>query len=687
MIKSIIIKFILPILFFIVLIFSISYKSIGSNNVIWYNDWSYYFNIEDKDSYTETIYSDDYFWSNLSSIIFLKKSKWEATNLLKKIWLNDFIVSYILSFWLLFLVAIIYYFIFSSISQNILFWYLSWVFVIFNNFTIESIAFWGFFYYSSGLISLGLLLFIFTRIYVNWFVNKKHLFTIILAWSIIILPIHLVIFTICIIGFFLFTKYWSKKKNNHLLVYWLIMVIWIHSYWIIPFIVNTLSVSSTIVYSGWASWVLDWYSKMASYMNIVSFRQYFNIISQQLFLSPIVNIFYISIIIGFFALPLSWSKKKFWWLIIFLFILYLIFFNISLWPNSALTWKLFQYLWDNISVFHFFRSFTRFIIILVPIILMVYALYIRENRNIPNQIIITITIIIWLVHFPLLSWDLKWVIPKMEIPIEYYELNEFLDKQEDTKNIISYPNINYELHSWNISSSNLMRQNYYFQETFLNANLIYDRASLQLKNKSPLLNSIFKYKFDDNLINNIKASWINYILVHKDYLNVFSWNIIPYNRYKLYFDNKTKKVIENEYFILYEIENSLKSIKLQEWNLKINKIDSTRYDLLLSVKGNDILKFYRNFDKNWILLNKKWEKVEFQHEIYNSTFNQWYIDIKKIGLEDLKINTDWSKNIELTLYYRMQNYYIIGKQISILFLCLVILLWIFWIFKNKRNEK
>lgn len=683
---NIIYKTLFPIIFFMIVIFVISYKPLLSQSPIAYNDWSYFFNSTEKNGYIQTVYSDDYFWSNLSSITFLKTIKWNLNIILKKTYMPDWIISYIMSFWLLYLVSLLYFFIFKNISQNEWYWYFAGIFVIFNNFTIESIAFWWFFYYAFWLISLALLLFTIFKAYERKQIRIQDIaFIWIISWC-IILPIHLVIYALSIIIFFIFNFFNKETKWNYLLILSWVLIAWIHAYWIIPFIVNTVSVSSTEIYGWNASWVVSGYSRIANYLNIISFRQYFNVISFQLFSSSIVLLYYLVLAAGFVYISCIKKSKKYTPILLLFFIIYFIFFNISLWPNSYITGNLFQTLWNSSSVFQFFRSFTRFLIILIPLILLCYAIFLRENK-INKRFIIWWIFITILLHYPLLTWNLKWVVPSMKVPAEYQQINNFLETYNGNKNIISYPNIAYETYSWSISWSNKMRQDYYLKEYLLNWNIIYDRTSLRLSKKGPDFKKIFSNKIDNNLNRYLENNSIDLVLVHKDYINIFNWWAINYNNFIDYFNLNSELILDNNYYNLYKLKNPKNILEMYFWSIDYKKVNSVEYDLEINLKSEtDILNFYKNFDNNWSFYWEDWNQVLFEQFRHNLNFNNWLIDLDKVDMKNYNKNNDWTYTLRLKLYYKMQDYFILWKQISFWFIILIIVIFTFWVLR-KKNEK
>lgn len=690
MIKNLLLKYILPIFIFILIVFSISYKVLPSTWVIAYNDWSYFFNIDVKKDYQKSVYTDDYLWQDLSGIVFLNFWKTHIISGMKSLWFNDNYISYIITFWLAFLCSIIYYFIFLKISWNILVGYLSWFFVLFNNFTIESIAFGWYFYYFLWLISLWWLLLLLYNIYNNEKLIFKDIILISLLSIIIILPIHLVMYILIIIFIYIFSLIKGNViKNNYLLPISILLIILLHWYWILPFLINMFTVSSDVIYWWNADAVLNGYSKIANYLNIMSFRQYFNLISFKIFPFTFVYIWYF-ILLAFIVYILFIKKifsKKEYSLLLFLTVLYFVFFNISLGPNSFLTGGIYQYLWDNFSFFHFFRSFTRFIIVIIPLFLLIFTIFFKV-KILKKRIFVLVISALVIFHFPLMSWNLNGVVTSMNVPNEYNELNEIINKKD---RIISFPNISYETYSWSINESDLMIQDYYFNEYMLNSPIIYNRASLLLHNRKGIFKTLFLPDFKwPKLFNTVRDNNIKYIIIHKDNINVFNWKIIYYKDFIKYFNRYWNKVIENKYYNLYSIDKIKPKIYLNDGNLTFKQISSVKYKINIKNINNNTLYFLNNFSDKWKIYplsddgnNLKaysysdiklfFSKTLFwwdNHKKYNKYANKWDIDkefiINNYNPNIYTVNNDWSINLNVILFYKPQIYLYIWFIITLI---------------------
>jgi len=704
MIKKFLITYMLPIIFFMMLTLSISYKVLPNTWAIAHNDWAYYFNIDSKKDYQKSVYTDDYLGTDLSSIVFLHFIKANIASWLKSLWTDDNYVSYIITFWLAFICSLLYYFIFFNISWNRLFWYFAGIFVIFNNFTIESLAFGGYFYYFLWLISFSFLFYLIYRSYNDKWITLNISMLLVLASIFIVLPIHLLIYIIVTIVYIIFLYFSKRLKYKHYVILIIVWIILLHSYWIFPFITKMFSSSSELIYGWNANNVFSWYTKIASYLNIISFRQYFNIISWELYPYIFTYIWYIWILWSMIYILLkkeSFLKKEYAFLV-FLFILYFIFFNISLWPNSTITWAIWVYLWDNFSIFHFLRSFTRFLIILIPVVLLFFTIYLKKN-DIHKWI--SLVIFIWLIitHPPLLSWNLNGVITSINIPNEYKAINKLTWNSDRT---ISYPNISYETYNWSVGDSKIMKQDYYLQENYIKTPILYNRASLSLQNK----NITFHTFFNNNLswlANQLKNNNIQYVLVHKDSANVFNGKKIYFQNYIDYFSKHSNQVLDNGYFSLYKLNNVQPKIFSKNSNLSFKQISSVKYKINIKNLNINNLYFLNNFSDKWKIyawkngIENKYSYYDISflfkkdyfsstHKKYNEFANSWILNkeeiLNRFPKGSYSKNSDWTINVDLVLYYIPQVYYYIWKILSWITLIFLITSYLFIYFRRKYEK-
>lgn len=248
-----------------------------------------------------------------------------------------------------------------------------------------------------------------------------------------------------------------------------------------------------------------------------------------------------------------------------------------------------------------------------------------------------------------------------------------------------------------------MRQNYYLKENLLLNPVIYDRASLNLHSQNTIFKEIFRAKFNALIDNNIK-----YVLVHKDYINVFNWLPISFKKYSDYFDTIWVKLLDNEYYNLYELSDVRERIYTDSDNLEFEQISSVKYKIWIkNLEDKETLHFLNNFNSNWKIYDPNWiTNIPYSYknislltrdtffgdsqEVHNKYANKWLIDkntvINNFSKNSYVNNFDWSIDVDLILFYKPQIYYYIGKIITFLTLLLMSFSLIIH-FILKRNAK
>lgn len=702
-------------------ILGMSYKILPNIGGISYNDSAYFWNLQEKKDSIISAYSSDYGGTSLLNGIFLYAPKWILIYIFKIFGLNDFWISYLLSFGWVFITAIVGYFILSKISQSRIYWFLGTLLLLYNNIAIEYLAFGQYSYYSYTLAIL-LLLNTFLKVYQNWWmISCSDILKIGLFSLLVILPINLVGYGILILSLYLFllVEFWYKKKYVVSLILVGISILILNIYWMLPFFIWLGTTNSWAIYSGNADWVLQGFSKMATHINILSFRQYFNTISDQLFDSPFVSIGYVGLL-AILTYSFGFVRKvKERSMIIFLFVLYLIFFHLSLWPNSIITWDSFRYLWENYSFFHFFRSFTRFSIPTFCILLVILALYFRILKNSKIQGIISILLIpiILGLHYPLLTGNMKDILVAIRIPNEYSTLNA---RVKNNETIISYPNPAYETYSWSVGKSDIQVEDYFLKEYIVDSPILYDRASINLKNRLWFYSEVFwDNPLKDTLIETLRENSIEYVLVQKKLINVFNKSSVEYRLYREFFLRNSEKILDNREFSLFYIWKWKKKLYSENWYaMTFQRNASYGFSFTTHLPQSSTISFLENFHLwwklyleqytsldctengkiyNWTLswesniwtgryhvtecpsknqfyagweLAKLWKKpiFDYTHTIIYDYANQWTIDpeyIKKhYSREYYKENPDGSIDVRMTLYFQPQSYFYLGLIIS-----------------------
>ncbi len=724
MIKKILFHVILPIIVFWWLTLSISHKILPNTWAIAHNDWSYYFNLDHKTEYINSVYTDDYFWKDISSTVFLRLIKWNTIKFLNSLWLNHNYSSYVMTFWMLFFSSLLYYFLFSSYTNRPLFGYMAWVFVIFNNFTIESLAFWWYFYYFAWLSVLWIAIYRILLIHDRKSVLRNDIVILSLSALLIILPMHLAMYSLLLWIYYVYSLIFSKMHHRYKILIAIIFIIGLHSYWIFPFLFSLVTNDAWSVYWWNLDAVLAWYKNIATYINIVQFRQYFNLIS--IFTNNFIwnSIFYYIVLLIFLLGLLKSFKSWKWNILLFLLITYLFFLNLSLWFNSALTWDLRLYFRNKFSVFHFFRSFTRFIIVIIPIFIATFIVLTNKSKY---KVTIVSLFMVWnvLAHMNLFSWNLSWVIPAIDIPNEYELLNQTI-WSDKLYRVLSLPNLSYESYTWSISDVKKMRQDYYFKEYYLNSPVLHDRTSLKLWNSNAEFEKIFKdWVNSDDFIETLSQNNIWYVIIHKDYLNILDWSIISSENVISYFEKLLNPILSNDFYDLYKIETASSLLNVtKNASIVYAKESSFSYSIDLSIprSWNVELMFLNSFDSNWKLFpeSKKTESCKNKHKYHNwaiKCLDETLFPIIKIlrslfkddVLENVKykdyankrvfdydmlpkswklnenIDSSWEVRVTFNLIYIKQWYFYIWLSVSVLFI--IILFMLFLKFREKNDQE
>lgn len=712
-------QIILAIVLFLVITILASYKVFPSKGILTFNDFAFFHNWRTSLGEIATTLSSNYLGQEQSSILFNYAPKSVAINILNFFHFSDNQIAYILFFGLFFLSAVIYFFVFYKISRNYFFGLLAGIFVILNNLTIEHLAFGGAFYYFLGLISFAGLFSVFWYIYKNSIVSWKDIISIILIALLIIHPFYLVIYLSSLVIFFVFFITYSKNFKKNIIKFLIILlgIVSVHAYWLFPFIYGTIHHTAIEIYNNNIDNVFEGFLKVASYTNSVNFFQYFNLFSEHFHQTTFHYIFYSGILLLIISSLFFINNKKHKLFLFFILIVYFIFSNLALGPVSQISGGLWNWLWNNVPFFKFFRVFSRFLIIIIPIYLLYFAVFTREWKYRYKNMIFAglILIILWL-NIGILTGDLKGNILATQIPKEYQKINELF--KNDTGNIIAFPTAGYESYWWGMNTNRtIMTQDYYLKDYLFSMPIIYNRGALNLDKQNNIFEDTLKFgDFNEkNLDSNLLNMNISYILIQKDIIDVENGKKIDYELFDKYFSANHKYILveNNQYFNLYRYNaNSGKSVKI-DGDIIFQKINSTEYninlknlfnikDLILLQRYNENWKIYLHKESNSNLDDKSMIKellypfqkvlLDNNHKVAYDYANKWQIDAKYIkdnfSPDYYKINKDGTIDIELTLFFKPQSYFYWGILISVLSILILIISLLVLITKTiKERDK
>lgn len=555
------------------------------------------------------------------------------------------------------------------------------LFLIFNNFTLESLYYGSISFISLGYISTLLVIYISYLIYENGLSLEKIIW---LSISCLISfhPFVFIALNIFELIFFIFLFFKCPLRRIKIMKYYfmyLVISILLNLFWLLPFLFSTLSISNATIHGEVNNnAVFDAYRKISTVTNNLSFVSFFGDIGKSLYFSIWQYFFYFLLNV---IIILSLIKKKVSSYFIFLYVCLVIFLDLSLGPNGLFFGKLFSYLWQHFSFFSFFRSFKRFYI-LVPILYLLIVSNVFNNlKKFKNTFLILFSIITVFIHYPLLSGDLLGSVRTFNIPNPYVVFNQKISSDPDLYNIMDLPYNRYEWYTWTETNNKVLHSpdlnwiNYYFSKPDLTL-----RAATYLINYSGLLQNIDTNIYSGNSINeDIETLNVKYILIHKDLVDQ-DRKLIDYKLYEDYFKENGYLITENnDYFEIFLNPNYVSGTKISVGDISeknnFTYINPSKYQLEIPTKKSDQIKidFKENFSNNWGIY----------YSDNKSTLNSNpFFDIKYLFEKDLGADThvyynnfgnSWTitqagslnSGGNFVLFFKTQAYFLLGLLITI----------------------
>jgi len=639
--KSINYTYLLGFLISAILAIGISYKVTPLDGTLAYNDYAYFFNHSTNYNDIGSTFSPNYLGQYQVGTVFLYLPKLILISLLSFVGLGNAMISYIIFTGVFLFCSYIYFIIIYRLSNNIYYSILTQIIIVINNLSLEHIRFGGVFYYYLGLIAFGLILYNIHRVLLQNKIEIKNVLYIILGSILLVHPFYFVIFTII---WLILTLYWIFSKKNISDLFKIIAtgvgVLLINLYWLLPFIINLFFSSPSEVYvGGGAKGVMDGFTKVASYLNVTNGYQYFDFFAKNFHGNDWNYIFYPLIIFIIFINYIYINKKVNRSFLNLGIILFFIFLHLSLGPNSRILGSAWSWMWENVSAFQFFRSFSRFQIILLPLIIFIFTDFDKVWKyKYKNFIYSGMIALILVLNIKMFTGNLDGNIVAIKIPEEYSEINEILQKDTKASNILSLPNIAYESYIWSINNNTkIASQDYLLKDYLFIKPIIYNRASLNLQDRK----NIFGNVFQNNDFSELNKLNVGYVLIQKDIIDILNNSApIPWEDIKEKLNNDKsnfEKLIENEYYILYKylpysapIISNTKSefIQVKPWHYEV-KINEK------NLKENLELVLLKNYDENWeIYLEEKDHQDNCDEEQKNMEFKDNYVWSKQCELEN-----------------------------------------------------
>lgn len=474
--------------------------------------------------------------------------------------------------------------------------------------------------------------------------------------------------------------YLLRYKRIKSFIMYIILVLLFQSYWIFPFAYGNIFHSTSSFLWTWAhtSHIFEWHSSSVSVINNLLFSIY-----------PSNKVFtYFSI----------WVYQFVFSLLIFLFLYYLIFYKNHLRQNIFLRntifvfflliffsfwakyvfWWVFLWLWDHVSLMHFFRHFTMVLNPAYILFLSIIAYVFVHIKLFSKYKLIIFTWIIFLLLFNFFSGYQKYAdyIHGNFLPQQYKSIVDIV-KRADYR-LIEWPYVPYIYYQW------YPQRDIYIMKWKLD-------KLISLNSLSNMSNVLFALS-DEERHSFFIDNQVVYYLHHYDYFDKFNFQNIDFP--SIYYD----VLFTHDLFTLYKLKKEYIIDKIYVKNVPYSYTKKRDYSYTINIPA-----IYNKFDlkatywtpywslalipfleSNFVLWKESYELVS---NWYNFGFNSWTIDpdyIKKnFPKEYYKENPDGSIDVTLTLYFKPQSYFYLGICVSgLTFLGLIV-----WLLVDWRREK
>lgn len=361
----------------------------------------------------------------------------------------------------------------------------------------------------------------------------------------------------------------------------------------------------------------------------------------------------------------------------FFSVIFIIFLSLSFWPNNPILSGFWDFLFENYSFFGFFRSFNRFITVLLPTMLVIIGINYKDfsKKRILNMILFAILSLVLFGRRNLMTGDLGGIVPIYNIPVEYSFLNEelrfFKHDKKETPRVITYPKTDYEAFVWNKNSNySNMSAGFFLLNNYLDAEILMSKYGNHVFITEDFYKNIFDYKYcleNDNYLKDLRKIDIDYVLLNKD-LITRKGDVVPFENYRNCLENSNfTMLMDNEYFELYKINYS----EDYEKNYKISEVYPFYYKVTFDFNGqeNSELIFPQNFNSGWKLYFDSGGYMGYLEKnaipFYNKEIQIQHFDNDPGNKWVLNRNDFNNDNVTLHLYYYPQIYVVIGSVISL----------------------
>ena len=431
------------------------------------------------------------------------------------------------------------------------------------------------------------------------------------------------------------------------------------------------------------------------------------------------------------------SKKHWIGYLIFTVVLFILMMRIAP-PFDSLN----TYIYEKIPIFKLFRSANK-LFVFYPFFSLTLMGLLFTHRKINKKIINIILILILFIPIPYYiggipkylkasgpghqEWQHNYAI---QIPEEYNDIKSIVDKDKKQLTIISIPSGDMSYYpKWNYVGVPIlgMVYNKNYMVSFTN-----DHCYVINKSSFMEYNNLDKPDLE-KLLSILKKFSCQFIILHKDVdpeVIKNSSNLINSVK-ELEKADILRRVVDNDYFTLYELDDSyiIPILSSDKNEIYFQKINPVKYKIFIPNVNNKLdLDFHRAYHYLWKIyieprtnvskcqpieyysttntyeceykeklfeysdLKYLWKKPAFEstHQMVKDYANRWEIDpeyVKKNYPEDYyKVNPDGSISLELVIYFKAQTYFYFGIIIIILAGTSLLVYLIYKKIKSKKSN-
>jgi hypothetical protein len=693
----------------------ISFRMLPFAGVVNYNDGSLAFNVRNIAPNVLTSFSPNYLGQAQATSLFTVLQKGLATLVLVDLHLGLATASYMLSFGLVYLAAFITSLIAYRISGQMSIALFAGAFTVLCNASLQYMLYGGFVYYFPSYIAFtGFLYLAWNACQRNeW--NARSTIAASLLSLLAFQPFIFVMFVGLQCAFALYWVHQHGRKNFLNLLGMLVGPLVLASYWLVPFVDSYYETPNpTATYLGGnLSAVYNYFVTNATYPSTFSLFVYPNGNSAP-FSAYYLRIILTIAITGTIAVlglknwrsPSSGFRK--WGLLVGFVAL-----SLGMGPNSPITGGPWKILWSHYSFLAFFRTFTRFIGLISPLLVVILAVIARDRRQRwLAPLVVAWTLLLVITNLNFLNGSLGGAVTASRVPAAYGKADNLMERLSNLPgSILAIPATAYEEYTWSQSVEeksgymSTLTQDYLFQRP-----IVYQRASIAFP-PNPEISLALTVQEDNAELNAIRGLGVRFVLVHKDVLAP-NGKPTPVDSVITFFRTNTSLIFESRYFDLFQLQHVAPIIG--GIGVTSNETNSALYNVRLShVSGKEILTLRQLFNMGWSVYVEPWDKksmcgslphggTAFSHtcpsnlsfalgatlrpliqDPASSTIhysqdgwsNTWKLNIQKLvarlPYNYFTINADGTYNLNLQLEFKPQAYFYLGSIVTLSFLALL----------------